>query len=224
MTIIYTIPSTIPRTIPEISNNIQNDYFQNMTQIVPTIKINQNNLSYCSMDEVINNTCTKGKMDLNDIDNIKDYLKNNIGEREDGLYKKIKTGNVVIQFATVEEQKNANDLDTSSIDLGEDCENKIRNTNNIDPNKELIVYKVDVKNSDLTSTYVNLEVYDPDDMSSPLDLSICEKIVINTPVNIGSEMEEIYNSLNNEGYNLFNNEDSFYQDICTSYTRCLELI
>ena len=75
-----------------------------------------------------------------------------------------------------------------------------------------------MKNSDLTSTYVNLEVYDPDDMSSPLDLSICEKIVINTPVNIGSEMEEIYNSLNNEGYNLFNNEDSFYQDICTSYT------
>ena len=48
-----------------------------------------------------------------------------------------------------------------------------------------------MKNSDLTSTYVNLEVYDPDDMSSPLDLSICEKIVINTPVNIGSEMEEI---------------------------------
>ena len=130
-TIIYTIPTTIPRTIPEISNNIQNDHFQNMTQIAPTIKINQNNLSYCSMDEVINNTCTKGKMNLNEIDNIKDYLKNNIGEREDGLYKKITTGNVVIQFATVEEQKNANDLDSSSIDLGEDCENKIRNTNNI---------------------------------------------------------------------------------------------
>ena len=170
------------------------------------------------MDEVINNTCTEGKMNLSNIDHIKDYLKNNMGGDDDSFYKKIKTGNVVIQFATMEEQKNANDIDASSIDLGEGCETKIRATNNVDPNKELIVYKIDVKNSDLTSTYVNLEVYDPDNMNTPLDLSICENIVINTPVNIGNEMEEIYNSLNDEGYNLFNSEDSFYQDICTTYT------
>ena len=118
----------------------------------------------------------------------------------------------------MEEQKNANDFDASNIDLGEDCENKLRETNEINPNKELIVFKVDIKNSDLTSTYVNLEVYNPDDMSTPLDLSICEQIVINTPVNIGNKLEEMYNSLNDEGYNLFNSEDSFYQDICSTYT------
>ena len=28
----------------------------------------------------------------------------------------------------------------------------------------------------------------------------------------------MYNSLNDEGYNLFNSEDSFYQDICSTYT------
>ena len=214
----YTIPNSIPRTIPEALYNIQNVTFQTMTPNISSIEINHNNISYCSIDEVINNTCTERKMNLDNINNIKDYLTNNIGGDDDSLYKKIKTGNVVIQFATMEEQKNANDFDASNIDLGEDCENKLRETNEINPNKELIVFKVDIKNSDLTSTYVNLEVYNPDDMSTPLNLSICEQIVINTPVNIGNKLEEMYNSLNDEGYNLFNSEDSFYQDICSTYT------
>ena len=55
-------------------------------------------------------------------------------------------------------------------------------------------------------------------MSSPLNLSVCDKITINTPVDIGKEIEEIYNSLSESGYNLFDSDDSFYQDICTVYT------
>ena len=51
-----------------------------------------------------------------------------------------------------------------------------------------------------------------------LNLSICEQVTISTPVDIGSDMEDIYNSLSESGYNLFDSEDSFYQDICTTYT------
>ena len=40
------------------------------------------------MDEVINNTCTEGKMNLSNIDHIKDYLKNNMGGDDDSFYKK----------------------------------------------------------------------------------------------------------------------------------------
>ena len=53
---------------------------------------------------------------------------------------------------------------------------------------------------------------------SLLNLSICDSITVNTPVNISNEMEEIYNSLSESGYNLFDSEDDFYQDICSTYT------
>ena len=82
---------------------------------------------------------------------------------------------------------------------------------------QLIIYKVDIKNSDASSTYVQYEVYNPVNKSL-LNLSICDSITVNTPVNISNEMEEIYNSLSESGYNLFDSEDSFYQDICTTYT------
>ena len=179
-----------------------------------------NNESYCSMEDLLNDTCHQGKMNLNDINDIKDYFieqrKQGIQGDDDSFYKKIKTGNVIIQYGTLDEQKNAKDHEASSIDLG-DCEQQLKTINGINKTKSLIVYKVDVKTSDLSSTYVQYEVYNPDNMQL-LNLSICEKIIINTPVDIGSQMEEIYNSLSESGYNLFDSEDSFYQDICTTYT------
>ena len=210
-------PTTIPIIMPPTTNPVGTPT-PNGEIFESSISDNkQDNQSYCSMEEILNSTCMEGRMNLSDIDDIKNYLKNNI-EEEDSFYRKLKTGNVIIQFATMEEQKNVNDNEASSIDLGKDCEAKIRETNNVDPDKELIVYKVDVKTSDLSSTYVQMEVYNPDNMNTPLDLTICENIIINTPVNIGNNLEDIYNSLNDEGYNLFDSEDSFYQDICSTYT------
>ena len=160
-------------------------------------------------------------MDLNNINDVKDYFKEIMNGRkegdEDSFYKKIKTGNVVIQYGTMEEQKNANDKEASSIDLG-DCEQKLKAQNGISPEKKLIVYKIDVKTSDLTSTFVQYEVYNPDNMNNPLNLDICEKVIIDVPVDVGNEMKEIYNTISDDDYNLFDSEDSFYQDICTTYT------
>ena len=170
------------------------------------------------MEELLNDTCHDGKMNLSNIDNIKNHFfqETNING-DDSFLKKIKTGNVIIQYATLDEQKNANDKETSSIDLG-DCEKTLRDVNNIDQSKSLIVYKVDVKNSDSSSTYVKLEVYNPDDMVNQLDLSVCDKITINSPVELGKDIEDKYDSLSESGYNLFDSEDSFYNDICTTYT------
>ena len=96
----------------------------------------KNNESYCSIGDVLNNTCHEGKMDLNNINDVKDYFKEIMNGRkegdEDSFYKKIKTGNVVIQYGTMEEQKNANDKEASSIDLG-DCEQKLKAQNGISP-------------------------------------------------------------------------------------------
>ena len=130
----------------------------------------------------------------------------------------LKTGNVIIQFSSLDEQKDNDDKEVSNIDLG-GCEQKLKTEYNISENVSLLIYKTDVKNSDLTSTYVQYEVYDPFTMN-PLNLSICNemKVIIDIPVDIGNKMEELYDSLSDSGYNLFNSNDSFYQDICTTYT------
>ena len=53
-----------------------------------------------------------------------------------------------------------------------------------------------------------------------LDLDICNdtQITLFVPVNLDSSTESLYESLNNSGYNLFNPNDPFYNDICTPYT------
>ena len=233
------IPTTVLTSIPEILMDSTNKiHVQNKTDnhkseetIEEHSKTENNNSnveenflkkneSYCNPEDILNNTCKDGKMNLNNIDYFKNYalekIKQSLNENADNNLQKIKTGNVIIQYGSLDEQKESNDNEASSIDLG-DCEKTLKELNSIDQNKSLIVYKVDVKNSDSSSTYVQYEVYNPDNMN-PLNLSVCEKIIINTPVDIGTEMEDIYNSLYESGYNLFNSEDSFYQDICTTYT------
>ena len=51
-------------------------------------------------------------------------------------------------------------------------------------------------------------------------MSYCKdiEIVINVPVNLDSETISLYDSLSKSGYNLFDSNDSFYNDICTPYT------
>jgi hypothetical protein len=53
-----------------------------------------------------------------------------------------------------------------------------------------------------------------------MDLSICddEKVDIYIPVTLSNETEKLHSDLLNYGYDLFNPNDSFYQDICTPYT------
>ena len=64
-----------------------------------------------------------------------------------------------------------------------------------------------------------LNIYNPKNFTL-LDLSICEdlKISINTPVILDNTTSSLYDSLMESGYNLFNQNDSFYNDICSTYT------
>ena len=84
--------------------------------------------------------------------------------------------------------------------------------------QDFLIFKVDVKNENLTSTYVEYEIYNPCTFEK-VDLSICKdiSISINTPVNLTSDKEKLYNDLNELGYNLFDSNDSFYNNICSKY-------
>ena len=43
-------------------------------------------------------------------------------------------------------------------------------------------------------------------------------IIVNVPVNLDSNTISLYDSLSESGYNLFDSEDDFYNDICSTYT------
>ena len=68
-------------------------------------------------------------------------------------------------------------------------------------------------------TYVQYEIYNPQ-TSQIMSLDVCEdvSITVNVPVNLDESTQSIYNRLSKSGYNLFDLEDDFYNDICSTYT------
>ena len=124
---------------------------------------------------------------------------------------------MIFEITNSNKQKKSINQNISSIDLGE-CENKIKEKYNILETEPLIILKVDSKNEDLTITYVQYEIYNPKTFEQ-LDLSICKDypININFPLLLDPKIELLYQSLNESGYNLFNPNDSFYNEICTTF-------
>ena len=104
-------PTTIAKTIiTNISTTLAiNDIITSMPKSVetPSIAKTENEI-FCSVNEVINDTCTEGKMNLSDIDIIKKYLKSRGKGDADSTIKTLKTRNVIIQFGSLYEQ-DAND-------------------------------------------------------------------------------------------------------------------
>ena len=177
----------------------------------------------CSKEDILSNECQDGLIDekqINDVyDDIKDtYLKGNYTGNNTLNNTIIQTKNAIFQISTVEDQKNTDNQNVSNIDLGI-CEEKLRSYYKIDDEDPLIIIKLDTKSEDLTQTYVQYQIYNPRDLS-PLNLSVCNEIQINinTPVVLDNTTSNLYNKLKESGYNLFDGNDTFYTDICSTYT------
>ena len=104
----------------------------------------------------------------------------------------------------------------SSIYLNE-CENKLKGYYHID--EPLIIMKIDIKRNDTISTQVEYEILNPKN-GDKLNLSLCENIKINiyAPVDIDSDTFDLISQMKEQGYDIFNPNDSFYNDICTPYS------
>ena len=127
--------------------------------------------------------------------------------------------NVTFQMITTERQnyylKNNLYKNVSSIDLGE-CGKILQKEYKI--NESLIIIKVDIKRNDTISTQVEYEVYDSYNLQK-LNLSYCDKtkIDIYPPINLDKETYNLAKHLKEQGYDLFNSYDDFYNDICSPY-------
>ena len=168
----------------------------------------------CSIEMIIENKCRSESLSFEDYIAICKLLENNLANwKEFKENKIIETKNVTIQVSSYNDQKSGN-INISSIDLGQ-CENYLKKTYNIE--EDLFVIKTDTRSEDLTKTYIQYEIYNPNDLIA-LDLNECSDITINTPIYFDNEVEALYNSLNKSGYNLFNPNEPFYNDVCTPYT------
>jgi hypothetical protein len=148
---------------------------------------------------------------------LNDIIEKKFIDEYNGEKETIKTDNVIYRMENYEQQ--SEDELISNVYLGK-CEELLRSKFNISKEKPLIIYKTDIKSSDYSTTYVQYKIYHPDSRQSLDYHKVCsaEEIRISVPVNLNDQTKELHNSLNNSGYNLFDSNDSFYNDICATYT------
>ena len=213
------ITEKITEKSPEqLTEKITDEITEYKKEEITEVKVEEakNEGNICSMEKILNNKCDEGRVNQSQISQVYTQLKDNYIYNFKGNNTIIQTQNVVFQISSLEDQKKSDNPNVSSIDLGE-CEEKLKKKFGIE--EDLIIFKTDIKSEDLTQTYVQYEVYDPINLK-PLNLSICKdtKISISTPVKLGRATSNLYDNLKESGYDLFNESDAFYTDICSTYT------
>ena len=158
-------------------------------------------LVYSLLSNIILNEYNNEDVILKSVEDISFHLTNSLNEREK-LYK----------------EKN-NYYNSSILDLG-DCESKLKEINGIPENLSLIFLKFESYYENSSIKNVQYEIYNPITKLKISDLSICQndKIDIYIPTNLDNETLIIYGELKNQGYDIYNPNDTFYNDICTKYT------
>ena len=177
----------------------------------------------CSYEKLLNSDCNIQK---NNNSEVYKKLTNNIIQSypENGESVTIETGNdYIYQITTMDNEISSlngtidNPYNLSIIDLG-DCEELLRGENNITDNQSLIFLKYEKLTEVVSEKSVQYEVYHPT-TKQKLDLSICDTstISIYIPINLPDETKQKYIELDKQGYDLFNPNDSFYNDLCTPF-------
>ena len=160
VTEIHTIAPKITQKVSEYImeyTESKNDYItEEITKVIftktqETEKLIEN--ITCTNEEIINNDCKNVEIGNLQIKAIYNSLVKEIKQNKTNVI--IKTKNVKFQLASIEDLKQTEDNEISTIDLGE-CENILKKVTS----NPLKVLKLDFKSDDLSSTYVQYEVYD----------------------------------------------------------------
>ena len=114
------------------------------------------------------------------------------------------------------EGKSNNTNKLSIIDLRK-CETILKNIYEINENTSLIIMKYEKISNISTERSLQYEVYEPYNKTR-LNISLCDKnIDIYIPVVLSEKTQNLYNELKELGYDLFDINSPFYNDICTPY-------
>ena len=168
----------------------------------------------CEIDEFIDKKCKINFISENNLKSITDNLRKIIYKSDSSDYDVIIDGNNIIYEITTSEAKNDHN-NVSSIDFGE-CGKLLKKHYSIN---YLLIFKSDIKMNEFNPTKVEYEVYSPE-TKQKLNLSLCEnnKIDIYVPTSLDNYTNDLFESISKYGYDIFNENSSFYKDLCTPFT------
>jgi len=173
-------------------------------------------VEFCSYDKILNKKCIINSVTVNNLEiineNIKEIILNQNMDEDANI---IIEGNLIkCQISTTKNIKNNNN-DLSKIDFNE-CETKIKNKYEIN---YIIIQKMDILINNITK--VKYDLYNPKNKEKKLDLSIVcdnDKIQVYTPLQATDEYIDDYHKISEQGYNILDSNDNFYNDICSQFT------
>ena len=171
------------------------------------VEFNGNILKYFFNSGLFNNTknITEGKRIVeNIIDAIKegDFIKFMSETNETQLVQK--SEDKIYQVSTLSSQLNNNDI--ASINLG-DCETKLRNSSNINPNEDLIIFKINYIIPETNTQILEYTIFTQEGVQLNLDICKDTRIEYNIPIDI-----------NEKDLFKYDPKSEFYNDICFQYT------
>ena len=177
----------------------------------------------CNTNDLINNICIKNNLTAinsknsknNAVINLqKDLLNGNMndtlkdlteGSKKDVIFEGEE--GMTIQLTTTENQNSPENQNRSTIRLGK-CEDKLKENYNIDKDKPLIIFKIDIYEEGLLIPKIEYEVYNPDTLQK-LNLTVCE----DTKIDVGIPV-----SVNESDICKHNISCGYYKDICYNST------
>ena len=198
---------------------------ENITQKLITTSSDFQIVYECKNEETLNNNCNF--LNIENETEIMNIIQENIQslfDQEEGKSQVIKGGNdIIYQLTNGKNEKELlqgdflNNQNLTILDLGK-CEEKLRVIYNISDNDSLIYLKKDKINVKPSEKNVQYEIFEPYNYTK-LNLSICneEKVNIYFPLILSEETRNTYENMKKLGYNMFNINDPFYQDLCTPY-------
>ena len=222
-----TFPTTIPKTFPTTIPSTVSTIIPESIIIIKTI-INQTFIiEKINNDCSFNDTCLLENITNNE--ELYNLIINNILKAYSNDEDNIIEGkdNIIFQLTNNKNQLNIlnnktlinNNQNLSIIDLAK-CEDILKKEYNINPNDSLIILKQENISTNLKSSEKNIkyEVFEPYNKTK-LNLSLCEGTNINlyTKMTLSDKTKRMYERLKALGYDMFNINDKFYQDICTPY-------
>ena len=151
-------------------------------------------------------------------DNIIQYIKRDIingsldtllgnltnGKKEDLI---ASNNEIIYQITTTDNQKNNIYSNLSTINLG-DCEDKLKDTYEIEKNLSLIIFKVEYDMPGLLIPVIGYEVYHPINKSQ-LDLNYCKDYLVKINIPVSIDEDNLYK---------YDPTSEYYNDQCSTYT------
>ena len=195
------------------NDNFNNDSFNNEDNINDIFNNNNNPKKNFTFDPLKQKP---GQFMKEERDNLFDSFKNNTTREFENEY-----FSMCIYDNNNKTEKNLGNISsTMSIIDFHKCEEKLKKNGIINKNDSLIIAQMDINRKDQLTNQVEYQIFFSN--GTAINLSLCKDLKINLILNVNTSsinnLNKAKDIFDKNGYDIFNINDSFYNDICCPYT------